>query len=586
MKTTVPQRIARLLILAGVGFAGLVIAGLVLAAPASAGAGSDSANGGGSDPGMSDSGGRSGCPTCGGSGSAYTHDNTYTIVSTWDNRTNPDRNRFPTPMGYYNDDGRAANVRPFHGTNRTVGQETKRQWAAKGYPCRTNVSDSEVIHGERYNTLSLGASWDQNVHWKLIRGEGRMEISKVWITNTDCEGRTDIGGKWRYCPTEVGQPVTVGPWGTNLPGDVRTISYSAAARKPAVNTPGYPRWEPGARKDDFRRAWNRGTYSSLSVDEKIDRAQHCGSVWFDYNSPPVEYTANSAGFYTTIQPITGAECRWMKLGKSRLRNVTNVNATSPNPDTHTEVWEGETRFLGCDRKQPPSNVDHAMLRCVKNDAGGADPDFPYMLRRYEDVDPRLVPGSWWLPGCSPEPAWVTCEVRNDPTITVTGLSQWGATINKRDTTLMADGKQASIRWPEPTLFGDHVDKVRSKQMDFNQSAVNGRLAYPDVYGHGTSDPFSSDFALNGTQVSGWDNPLNLRFYRPPAASTSGSDVTPGKVKVSATYRFEAPTVIPIVDFNPSTGWGYKVGDRIDYADAVCDGTADAEFWVATTRPTN
>jgi len=57
----------------------------------------------------------------------------------------------------------------------------------------------------------------------------------------------------------------------------------------------------------------------------------------------------------------------------------------------------------------------------------------------------------------------------------------------------------------------------------------------------------------------------------------------GKMRVWATYRYDAPTIIPKFRFDPKTGLGNVISERIDFAEAECP-KMDVGFWVATSRP--
>jgi len=564
-----------------------------IAGSAHAVGGRDDPSGGGNTPGGSDSTGRG--PSDGGGGIAYDHDSTYAITSAWTNRTNPDRAKYPSPMGYYNGAPGTPTWRPLKDQNRSVGTETKNQWEAKNFPCRTNVSNTDTANGVTYSVLSLGVSWDQNVEWKTIKGSSplRMEIKRVWINGVECLGKTNIGGKWRYCPTEVHPTAayTQGPWGVGLPREPTTISIDNAAVKPAVHRAGSPSWDPGAKKDDFRKSILNGNFPGFSKEEKIERAENCGGVGFEFKAPDLELAVDNVGWYSIIQPYNGRYCTWYTLGQSKLNNVTPQHGISGSKNVHTEVWDRDTKWTGCERRDKISRQSHDLVMCIQNPAYRNDPEneLEWMFRRYNNVDPNWR-GEIWNSACNPQPIRIRCSVRNNPEIMVTGKSQgWTANLNKRNTTLMADGKQASITWPEPAIQrlsgrDKHMKLVRNRTMAFTQGTVDTKFGYPGIVGTGPSDPYSTNIALDGAKTSGWaDNPLNLRFYRTPEHNTLTNKA--GKMRVNALYRYDTPTVTPTIRFDPLTGIGKVISERVDYTEVEC-GSVDVAFWVATSRPSN
>jgi len=443
--------------------------------------GREDPSGGGNTPGDSDSTGRG--PSGGGGGVAYDHDSTYAITSAWTNRTDPDRAKYPSPMGYYNGAPGTPTWRPLKDQNRSVGTETKNQWEAKNFPCRTNVSNTDTANGVTYSVLSLGVSWDQNVEWKTIKNSDplRMEIKRVWINGVECLGKTKIGGKWRYCPTDAPDATVSGPWGKSLPGEKRTIYAVDAAKRPAVNTPGFPKWDTSGDAGDFRRSWNNGSFKTFDNDKKILKAESCGGVEFNNKIGDTELSVNNVGFYTLNQPIFGQQCTWYKLGKSTLNNVTQKHGISGSKNVHTEVWNKDTKWTGCEAKQRAPLVESDVVYCRANLNKATSDDYPFVLRVFENVDPSWA-GNLWSNGCG-ESVKFGCEVNNDPTIMVTGKSQgWTANLNKRNTTLMADGKQAAITWPAPVIYqtnrkDKHLNKVRNRTVGFEQGKYGTKYAF-------------------------------------------------------------------------------------------------------------
>jgi len=567
---------------------GTVLYTVVAASPAYAGGvgagGSDNPAGHSTGNGHWGPGGDTGT----GSGKGYTHSNSYKITSVWENRTNRGKAALPKPLGYYNDEGAKTNERPFYKTNRTVGQETKNVYAAKGFPCSQDVSNKV----EDIVALSLGINWNQDVHWQATPGGG-MQIDSVNITGVKCIGNTDIKLSERYCPIKITSGSTMGPYGTGLPGSPNKIHAGDALQKPAVFDLDKSFWNPSdAEHTKFQRTWNNGNFQEFDPEKKIDVAKKCASVEFEFDPPAIQKTANSIGFYKTRVPVDRRTCVWARFGSSEITKVTNVNATSNNRTFHTKNWAKETKWRGCGDYQTIYDYKTVSIRCRINPGTNK----PELYR--EDVPAGYMGGTpptgpWWVEGCAPKPIKLDCKVNNDPTLMVTGKSQgWVQNFNKRNTTLMADGKQASITWPVPELTpaagSDTGEGAKTKafarnfRVAYTQGVVDGMEAYPGFIGTGLSDPYSTNIALNGAQTSGWNNPLNLRFYRTPVHNTNTDKA--GKMLITASYWYDTPTLIPVVDFDRH-GKEVRVGDDVKWADTLC-GSTDVEFWVATSRPSS
>lgn len=506
----------------------LLASGLLFAAPAQAG----SIGGGGShtgNPGSPGSGSCDGCSSGGGGANQNAHTSKYTGIAAFGerSRTNPNRGA-PKPLGTYLNG-------PFKG--KTIRDDTTGEYNKDGQPCRASGGDKIVGPQAEMLNLPVALKWTHVVDWN----NGATKITGSDIKFKGCVNSVDLSSTTHTCPVLISDLKWTYKRGGGLSGAERS------------GTPTLSGSQNTAFGDSFLSGFGGKTEQQI-----LSLAHNCDSLRTDYDFDPRSGGQGPVtdddllGNYQVEAALTYVKCR-TGLSSEWTQTYTDPNGGNGwNSKLAKRKFLASEKWLGCETPYKVKQENWITYGCVDGkfdvfkSANGGNGSLDQRWKEYDFAATRAACG-----GTPPPP--IDCVVSPDaqPEVRVDGSPG----VLRSGATVAANGKQATINWPQPRISGDAASaNVRDKKLVFSSNiddVWNVRSGNGSYDGLGQADPVKTNASLAGGELRGWNSPLTVQFFRSIGAPVDSDQPPAFSVSATPTYTYDARTESHT--FDPATG---------------------------------